>query len=45
VLATLRLEATYQLAEFLYLLRARGIETEQQIQCLRDLRRRTNQGR
>ena len=37
VLATLRLEATYQLAEFLYLLRARDIETEEQIRMLAEL--------
>jgi hypothetical protein len=37
VLSTLRLEATYQLAEFLYLLRARGIETEAQIRMLAEL--------
>jgi hypothetical protein len=34
VLGTLRLEATYQVAEFLYLLRARGIESETQMQML-----------
>jgi hypothetical protein len=37
VLATLRLEATYQVAEFLYLVRARGIETEEQIGMLAEL--------
>lgn len=37
VLATLRLESTYQLAEFYYLLRARGIDTEEKIQLLADL--------
>ena len=37
VMATLRLEATYQLAEFLYLLRARGIDSEQQIRTLAEL--------
>jgi hypothetical protein len=37
VLATLRLESTYQLAEFLYLLRARCIETEEQIRMLAEL--------
>jgi hypothetical protein len=37
VLATLRLEATHQLAEFLYLLRARGIETEDQVRMLAEL--------
>jgi len=37
VLATLRLEATYQVAEFLYLLRARGIESEEQIRMLAEL--------
>ena len=37
VLATLRLEATYQVAEFLYLLRARGVETEEQIRMLAEL--------
>jgi hypothetical protein len=37
VLATLRLEATYQLAEFLYLLRARRVETEEQIRMLAEL--------
>jgi hypothetical protein len=34
VLATLRLEATYQVAEFLYLLRAQGVESEEQIRML-----------
>src|SRR5262245_56823402 len=37
VLATLRLEATYQVAEFLYLLRARRVETEEQIRMLAEL--------
>jgi hypothetical protein len=37
VLGTLRLEATYQVAEFLYLLRARGIESEEQIRMLAEL--------
>jgi hypothetical protein len=37
VLATLRLEATYQMAEFLYLLRARGIASEEQIRMLAEL--------
>jgi hypothetical protein len=37
VLATLRLEATYQLAEFFYLLRARGIATTAQMQTLAEL--------
>jgi hypothetical protein len=37
VLATLRLEATYQVAEFLYLLRARGVESEEQIRMLAEL--------
>jgi hypothetical protein len=37
VLATLRLEATYQLAEFLYLLRARRIEGVDQIRMLAEL--------
>src|SRR5262249_27697916 len=37
VLATLRLESTYQFAEFLYLLRARHIETEEQIRTLAEL--------
>src|SRR5262249_18454051 len=37
VLAMLRLEATYQLAEFLYLLRARRVETEEQIGMLAEL--------
>jgi hypothetical protein len=37
VLATLRMEATYQVAEFLYLLRARGIETGEQMQMLAEL--------
>jgi hypothetical protein len=37
VLATLRLEATYQVAEFLYLLRARGIESEEHIRMLAEL--------
>jgi len=37
VLATLRLESTYQLAEFLYLLRARRVETEEQIRMLAEL--------
>ena len=34
VLATLRLEATYQLAEFYYVLKARGIRTEEHIRRL-----------
>jgi hypothetical protein len=37
VLATLRLEATYQLAEFLFQLRARKIETKEQIRMLAEL--------
>jgi hypothetical protein len=37
VLATLRLDATYQVAEFLYLLRARGVESEEQIRMLAEL--------
>jgi hypothetical protein len=37
VLAALRLEATHQVAEFLYLLRARGIETEEQIRMLAEM--------
>jgi hypothetical protein len=37
VLATLRLEATYQLAEFYYVLKARGIRTEAQIGALAEL--------
>src|SRR4051812_31969835 len=37
ILATLRLEATYQLAEFLYLLRARRIESVDQIRMLAEL--------
>jgi hypothetical protein len=37
VLATLRLESTYQMAEFYYLLRARGIEGEEHIGLLADL--------
>jgi hypothetical protein len=37
VLTTLRLEATYQLAEFLYLLRARKIESKDQIRMLAEL--------
>jgi hypothetical protein len=36
VLATLRLEATYQLAEFYYVLKARGIATEDHIHALAD---------
>jgi len=36
VLATLRLDATYRLAEFLSLLRARRIETEDDIRSLAD---------
>jgi hypothetical protein len=36
VLATLRLEATYQLAEFYYVLKARDIRTEEQIRRLAD---------
>lgn len=37
VLATLRVEATYQLAEFYYVLKARGIQTEEQIEALAKL--------
>ena len=37
VLATLRLEATYHFAEFFYLLRARRIETEDEIRVLAEL--------
>jgi hypothetical protein len=37
VMATLRLEATYQLAEFLYLLRARSIDSQSQIEQLAEL--------
>jgi hypothetical protein len=37
VLGVLRLEASYQLAEFFFLLRARSIETEQDIQRLAEL--------
>jgi hypothetical protein len=37
VLATLRLEATYQLAEFYYVLKARGIGTEEQIRALAEV--------
>jgi hypothetical protein len=37
VLETLRLEATYQLAEFLFLIRARHIETESDIRRLAEL--------
>lgn len=37
VLATLRIEATYQLAEFYYVLKARGIQTEEHIRALADL--------
>jgi hypothetical protein len=37
VLATLRLEATYQLAEFYYVLRARGIRTEEQMRALAEV--------
>ena len=37
ILATLRLEATYQVAEFLYLLRARSVETAEQIRMLAEL--------
>jgi hypothetical protein len=37
VLSVLRLEATYQFAEFYYLLRARKIETENDIQRLADI--------
>jgi hypothetical protein len=33
LLATLRLEATYQLAEFYYVLKARGIQTESRSRC------------
>jgi hypothetical protein len=37
LLATLRLEATYQLAEFYYVLKARDIRSESQIKMLADL--------
>jgi hypothetical protein len=37
VLSTLRLEATYQLAEFYYVLKARGIATEVQIGILAEV--------
>jgi hypothetical protein len=37
VLAMLRFEATYQLAEFYYVLKARGIRTEEQIRALAEL--------
>jgi hypothetical protein len=37
VLAVLRLEATYQAAEFFYLLRARRIEGEEQVRMLAEL--------
>jgi len=37
VLATLRFEATYQLAEFYYVLKARGIHAESQIKALAEL--------
>jgi hypothetical protein len=37
VLETLRLEATYQFAEFFFLLRARGIETVSDIERLAEL--------
>lgn len=37
VLAALRLEATYQLAEFYYVLKARGIQSEAQISMLAEL--------
>ena len=37
VLGVLRLEATYQLAEFYFLLRARGIETEADIERVAEL--------
>jgi hypothetical protein len=37
LLATLRLEATYQLAEFYYVLKARGIQSESQIGLLADV--------
>jgi hypothetical protein len=37
VLTTLRLEATYQLAEFFYLLSARGLKSEEQIKTLTQL--------
>ena len=37
VLGVLRLEATYQLAEFYFLLRARGLETEADIERLAEL--------
>jgi hypothetical protein len=40
VLATLRLEATYQLAEFYYVLQARSIRTEAQIRALAELHNR-----
>jgi hypothetical protein len=37
VLATLRFEATYQLAEFYYVLKARGIRSEDQIRTLAEV--------
>lgn len=37
ILGVLRLEATYQLAEFYFLLRARGLETEADIERLAEL--------
>lgn len=37
VLATLRFEATYQLAEFYYVLKARGIRSEEQIRALAEV--------
>lgn len=37
VLATLRLDATYQVAEFYFLLDARGIETETELKALAEL--------
>jgi hypothetical protein len=40
VLTTLRLEATYQLAEFYYVLSAREIRTEEQIRALAELHNR-----
>jgi hypothetical protein len=40
VLATLRLEATYQLAEFYYVLKARGIATDDHIRALAEAHNR-----
>jgi hypothetical protein len=42
VLSVLRLEPTYQFAEFYYLLRARRIETEDDIQRLADITTNTS---